>query len=266
MFNLLIYILFLINIGVLILYWRKDQNIVYSVFSLSIITLFGITAYKDFTPEWKGFQIEYKNILLQMTTDPEQKKNIEKIPFGIKQIWNPELDIADRCITCHLGVSDFRFSNAPQPYKTHPRLLESHQIQKFGCTVCHQGQGRATEKKDAHGYVIHWEKPILKGSYVQASCIKCHFDKKIEDAYLLSRGVKLIKESGCFGCHNISAFQPVAIKIGPDLERVGSKVNVEWLARWLKNPKIFFSLNQKTQNLPSLSKIYRQRVSFSFYV
>ncbi|MEK7846451.1 MAG: hypothetical protein AAB257_05760, partial [Nitrospinota bacterium] len=72
MFNLLIYILFFINIGVLILYWRKDQNIVYLVFSFSIITLFGITVYKDFTPEWKGFQIEYKNILLQMTTDPEQ--------------------------------------------------------------------------------------------------------------------------------------------------------------------------------------------------
>ena len=239
MVNLLMYILFLINIGVLILYWRKDQNIVYSVFSFSIITLFGITAYKDFTPEWKGFQIEYKNRLLQMAADPEQKKSIENIPFKIKQIWNPELNLADRCITCHLGVLDPRFSNAPQPYKTHPRLLESHQIQKFGCTVCHQGQGRATEKKDAHGYVIHWEKPILKGSYVQASCIKCHFDKKIEDAYLLSRGVKLIKESGCFGCHNISAFQPVAIKIGPDLERVGSKVNVEWLVRWLKNPKSY---------------------------
>ncbi|MEK6591336.1 MAG: c-type cytochrome [Nitrospinota bacterium] len=239
MVNLLTFILLVINIVVLILYWRKDQNIVYSVFSFSIIILFGLTIYKDFSPEWKEFQREYKNMLLQVTPDPEQKKQVEKISFEIKQIWNPELGIADRCITCHLGVLDPRFSNAPQPYKTHPRLLESHQIQKFGCTVCHQGQGRATEKKDAHGNVIHWEKPILNGSYVQASCIKCHFDKKIEDAYLLSRGVQLIKESGCFGCHNIMAFQPERIKIGPDLDKVGSKVNPEWIVRWIKNPKSY---------------------------
>jgi cbb3-type cytochrome oxidase cytochrome c subunit len=239
MVNLLTFILLLINIVILILYWRRDQNIVYSVFSFSIIILFGLTIYKDFSPEWKEFQREYKNMLLQVTPDPEQKKQVEKISFKIKQIWNPELGIADRCITCHLGVSDPRFSNAPQPYKTHPRLLESHQIQKFGCTVCHQGQGRATEKKDAHGNVIHWEKPILNGSYVQASCIKCHFDKKIEDAYLLSRGVQLMKESGCFGCHNITAFQPERIKIGPDLERIGSKVNPEWIVKWIKNPKSY---------------------------
>ena len=41
----------------------------------------------------------------------------------------------------------------PHPYATHPRLdlfvgsLSPHPVDKFGCTICHQGQGSETAFK-----------------------------------------------------------------------------------------------------------------------
>jgi len=54
----------------------------------------------------------------------------------------------DRCTTCHLGIDKKGFEDKPQPYTTHPNLelylAGPHPIDKIGCTVCHQGRGRAT--------------------------------------------------------------------------------------------------------------------------
>jgi len=55
----------------------------------------------------------------------------------------------DRCITCHLGVDQKGFEDAPAPFQTHPRLdlfLSSnspHPMEEFGCTSCHGGSGHS---------------------------------------------------------------------------------------------------------------------------
>ena len=56
----------------------------------------------------------------------------------------------DRCQTCHLGIDNLDYADAPQPFRTHPDLdlyvapESKHPRDSFGCTSCHEGRGRAT--------------------------------------------------------------------------------------------------------------------------
>ena len=56
----------------------------------------------------------------------------------------------DRCTSCHLGIDNPDFKDAPQPYTAHPRLdlyitsASHHPIDQFGCTSCHAGRARGT--------------------------------------------------------------------------------------------------------------------------
>jgi hypothetical protein len=64
----------------------------------------------------------------------------------LQQIWVKELDRVDRCTTCHLGIEWKGLENAPNPFRSHPaEILKSHPLNQFGCTVCHGGQGFATD-------------------------------------------------------------------------------------------------------------------------
>ncbi len=72
-----------------------------------------------------------------------------------------EVSRIDRCTTCHSFVdkkdpvtdSDegFKFSNLPQPWRSHPRLDlfvsadSPHPIERFGCSTCHLGWDRGTK-------------------------------------------------------------------------------------------------------------------------
>ena len=96
-----------------------------------------------------------------------------QIPVQVRQILLPDLNRVDRCTTCHLAVEDPSYGGYPQPLAYHP-LHEQHPFERFGCTICHRGQGRATTVADAHGHVAHWDQPMLPLQYIQASCGQCH--------------------------------------------------------------------------------------------
>ena len=75
------------------------------------------------------------------------------------------LQRVDRCTTCHLGVDDPTMKNAPEPFRYHEGL-GPHIPSRFGCTICHGGQGLATTKEEAHGNVQFWQTPLLaRGIY-----------------------------------------------------------------------------------------------------
>ncbi len=110
-------------------------------------------------------------------------------PFQIQQIvthWmdfdrDVDIESVDRCHTCHMGVDSNNYNGAsvPREFRTHPRrkeLLGAHPLDKFGCTPCHQGQGRATDKLAHSGWLLeehhgeerwhfagdhYWEDPLL---------------------------------------------------------------------------------------------------------
>ena len=170
----------------------------------------------------------------------------------------------DRCTTCHLGIDKKGYENAPQPYTTHPNmdfyLRGNHAIEKVGCTVCHQGRGRATgfqsaahvpstkEQETKWGGYTHtasyrefgsWDYPMLARGNTEAQCAKCHQGMvEVPGANRLNTGIFLVERYGCFGCHKIKGWENLR-KIGPDLTKVTSKTNEEWIIRWIKAPHDF---------------------------
>ena len=138
----------------------------------------------------------------------------------------------------------------PEPYTSHPRLdlfvgsTSPHPMQTFGCTICHEGQGSATSFKWAshtpnspkqarewhaeHGWFDnhHWIFPMLSERFEQSSCLKCHHQvvdlepsEKFPEppAAKLVEGYHLIRQYGCYGCHEINGYAGPDKRIGPDM-------------------------------------------------
>ncbi|MDZ4817859.1 MAG: c-type cytochrome, partial [Planctomycetota bacterium] len=138
----------------------------------------------------------------------------------------------------------------PHPFSTHPRLdlfvgsLSPHPMGKFGCTICHQGQGSATSFEWAShspdspteaarwsqelGWFNnhHWILPMLPTRFVESSCLKCHHEvtelaasAKFPEAPApkLTKGYDLIQSYGCYGCHEINGYDGPNKRVGPDL-------------------------------------------------
>ena len=185
--------------------------------------------------ELSPFEVPLKRLEDKLASLKKKRPSIQNYQYHI-----PELKKVDRCGTCHAGIDKSESFSDIQPFKKHPGsyiFLKNHPMNEFGCTICHEGQGRATTSpKKAHGNVHHWLKPMLLGGLSQANCIKCH--ERVEDlpgASLIAEGFRLFaKERGCIGCHDVAGVPTV--KIGPPLTFVGNKVSYKWLKKWLKDP------------------------------
>jgi len=176
----------------------------------------------------------------------------------------------DRCRTCHQNIDKtapggfaafpeghpsaddvatwVNENKFPQPYATHPNTdlfctaSSPHPVAKFGCTICHDGQGSGTSFGNAehtpdnpqiadewhaeYGYHANhfWEYPMQPTRFAESTCIKCHhgmtelgvnpkFGASAPKAF---KGYQLIQKYGCFGCHEIHG-QDAGVAIGPDL-------------------------------------------------
>jgi mono/diheme cytochrome c family protein len=214
----------------------KPLNKLFAISSLFFLVVLAVSPLKDYFSEWKRYQKAYNRLIETLPT------RVKPVTVGIKQIWNPELGIVDRCVTCHIGIGEPALKKAPQPFRTHPEI--PHDISEFGCTICHQGQGLATTFREAIGKVKYWDHPILPMRFVESSCGKCHKENEVPDAPSLTHGRKLLAEYNCTGCHRIAG-----VKKGftPNLNDIGTKVNRAWLFRWLKDPKSLI-LNARMPN------------------
>lgn len=189
----------------------------------------------------------------------------------VTQDWMPKLEIDlggmtkvarfDRCRTCHAMIDSVdvgtkpafplgeeKDGKYPHPFASHPRLdlyltaSSPHPLPKFGCTVCHEGNGSGTSFTNASHTPNHpvqmakweeehkwannhfWEHPMYPERFAESGCIKCHInvtelgvnDKFGPTAPKVFRGRELVKTYGCFGCHDISGYDGTKI-VGPDL-------------------------------------------------
>jgi mono/diheme cytochrome c family protein len=171
--------------------------------------------WQDAARDWTRYQGRFANSL--------SRSERRGLGGGLAQFHVQDLHRVDRCTTCHVAIAKPTLALAEQPFTAHPGdYLASHPPEKFGCTVCHGGQGLATDVKAAHGDVKHWEEPLLRGNLVQASCRKCHgdLDAIAPQAPQLIKGMELYRTLGCAGCHAVHGFgQTVSI----DLSDVGDK-------------------------------------------
>ena len=198
--------------------------------------------------------------------------------LAIRQDWLPDLMITlgmaktarfDRCRTCHVNadrangklpalpfghpesddIKDWISTNSyPHPFASHSRpdvyttAASPHPVEKFGCTICHDGNGSGTSfqngehtpnnpfqgqqwAQEHHYHHNHfWEYPMQPDRFIESSCLKCHHnvvELGINPEYgptapKVYEGFQLIEKYGCFGCHEIRGYDGLT-QIGPDL-------------------------------------------------
>ena len=167
----------------------------------------------------------------------------------------------DRCTTCHLAIDREGYEEYPQPFRTHSNLAayvgsaSPHPAGQVGCTVCHEGMGQSlTFRHSSHTPVgdeqTHaweenfdweephlWDFPMLPTEMTEASCAKCH-----EDAMFVPEGPKLTmayglyERAGCYACHKSEGFEGLR-KPGPNLTKIGVKLEADWVASWIRDPR-----------------------------
>jgi mono/diheme cytochrome c family protein len=190
---------------------------------VGVLTVLGY--FRDEHRPWKDYQRQFIQEEIRRATTPDQKLLAENTPLQIRQILLPELNRVDRCMTCHLAAEDPSYGGHAQPLAYHPQHGQ-HPFDKFGCTICHRGQGRATTTEDAHGNVPFWNEPMLPLKYIQASCGQCHEATDNPAAPMLARGKQLFETVGCRGCHKLEG---VGGNLGPELDKVGARRAPGWL-------------------------------------
>lgn len=200
-----------------------------SFFSFLLFILVIIAFYKQANPEWKDYQQEFKKYLAE-NISPELASTFD---FSVKQIWLPELNRVDRCISCHLGYDQPDLTEAPEPFTAHPDI-EPHSVLEMGCTVCHGGQGFALRKEDAHGEIKHWEEPLMgrnlaqkygfknENALIQINCNICHRrDEDTPGMEMINLAKKLLtQKKKCQTCHIIDG---KGGKLSADLTFIGDK-------------------------------------------
>ena len=207
-------------------------RLIFAVSSVVFLAVLAISPFKDFRREWKQYKRSYLRIAQGL---PDTKKLLADYRPDIDQIWLPGMNVVDRCTTCHQGITQTSLADrvVPQPFRAHPPI--PHNVRDWGCTVCHRGQGPATEVAEAHESTLAWEQPILPIRFIQASCGTCH-DADLPQTPQLTRGRELLAELNCQGCHRLPGIER-PVMLGPDLTNIGTKVNREWIYKWLKEPR-----------------------------
>jgi mono/diheme cytochrome c family protein len=218
------------------------------------------------------------------------------IPRTPRSVSLSDAEITEFC--AHPRLDLFVHGNSP-----HPAV-------DFGCTSCHGGQGSATdffyashtpddvvqmeEWTSKYGWESNhfWDFPMLPKRFTESGCLKCH--RQVTDlaeearrvdirdgkpvpgpGTKLYKGYLLVRENGCFGCHEISGIKSgkevgpdlrleplppledytaaerakmlsdplnppgTMRKVGPSLYRISEKTNERWTRRWLQGPRDF---------------------------
>ena len=171
--------------------------------------------------------------------------------------------LVDRCQSCHLGTDPLlvpvtmtltkadlglaKSTDAPFTSHPDPDMMKAHPLEKFGCSPCHGGNGRALDTVEkAHGRYEHWLWPLYYSENYDAGCQQCHAgDMVTEYAPVLNRAKILYREKGCIGCHRFQGFD------NQDEELVSARQQITQLENEKADDKLTIAqLNKKGDSAP----------------
>ena len=214
---------------------RKNKILLLASSFATLLLLAAAAGQEHFAREWRHIQAPGRG-------------EEGPIPVQLRQIVNRALGISDRCVSCHVAMAPGEELVTGSAVLHRHRPL-AHDPAEYGCTVCHGGQGLATEKADAHGDVDFWPQPMLPPGMSQAGCGTCHAHVAIPSAGALAAARSTFERLSCLGCHRVDGRggverrastlqrrgtpQPEQVGLdGPDLSRVGI---TGFSARWYED-------------------------------
>jgi mono/diheme cytochrome c family protein len=206
---------------------RADRRVKIALIAGSVLTFAFLVAAmvrENFLSPWRYHQRKYLQ-MLENSPDERQRKLAESFAVEIRQVDLPQFGTTDRCVSCHVGIDNPAMAGAAQPYAAHSGdYLQHHPASKYGCTICHRGQGSATNFHEAKATDVFWDYPLLPARLTQASCGVCHAaDSALmaKHAPALALGRQLFVERGCQSCHKLDS---VGGQLGPALDGEGQKI------------------------------------------
>jgi mono/diheme cytochrome c family protein len=226
-----------------------------AIASFVVLIVHGFVFYDQFFHKWERHQTAYFEQAKMEGRSPAIQQTLVT-NFGDTRV--------DRCTTCHMAADDPRFVNHSEPLKTHPysaamgdvnrkgRWERRHKFSDFGCTVCHDGQGRGLDTVYSHGEDEFWPDPLLgyvtqatwrkdfaphlKGKeYMEANCAQCHTEENFAGTPHVNRGRQLFYAMNCYGCHKIEGMSEGTL--GPELTEAGRKFKVDYLWESIVEPR-----------------------------
>jgi sulfur oxidation c-type cytochrome SoxX len=211
----------------------------YKSFALSSLSLAAVTAWAlidDHQTEWRAHQQDYAARVVEQAAASNGAVATD-VELKLRQVFLPELGVADRCESCHLGAENPTMASAPEPLRVHPgAMLALHPVERFGCTPCHGGDGRGTSFESAsHVPGPNSVEPMLSPVMRESRCGTCHRGVEINGAPHLSSGRRQLADRGCAACHTIPGIVQ-AVPFGPSLDAVGTKLRDDDLAAWIADP------------------------------
>jgi cytochrome c2 len=191
------------------------------------------------------------------------QRKLDTFNITIKQIHVKDVDLVDRCESCHLGIREpvtltKAVMGGEAAFTSHPNreLLKVHDPERFGCTPCHGGNGVAVDYVEkAHGSYEHWLWPMHARENSEAGCQQCHSREIVtEMADTLNAGREVFRLRGCMGCHRYEGFDRDADELSGANQQI--RTLEQQKAEWLREAGFDIQKGDKTRDNTEAQRLY----------